>query len=200
MVEYAIAFPDINPSSPIRIFLPKKLVMNFKEDKTRIDLSIGMGAVQLKYLADSDKEEVKEVMQLWGNTYVCILRDDDLEMEANLLPNYLVTQTDQKKKILQWECKSASVQDVESNKEFDIYYSEEIGSNNINWHSPYESIDGLLMEYTFEHMDLKMRLTAKEVKQIPIDNEVFELEKGYKVISKDEFDNKLKELMQTVGM
>ncbi len=200
-IIYKVSFPNIQRGTPLAMLLPKKMQTVFKGPKTKIFLSIGMGTVKLTFLADADKQVVTHIMEVWGNKYICKAEGKDLKIEQSEMPNYKLTNIGAEgKEIAGWNCKKAHVIDKTHNKEFDIYYSDELGANSINWHSPYRAMEACLMEYYYEQMNMNMYLTAKEVIKEAIDDDEFVVDGDYEVISKAEFDNKLKDLMESVGM
>ena len=122
--------------------------------------------------------------------------DDEKSIaEENKKYELIFEETSEKKEIAGYTCKKviATMADDPSVK-FDVYYTEELNINTPNAHTPYDKINGMLMQYRLKKFGLELEFTAKGVEKEKIANEEFELPAYYKVISKQEMDEFFKSI------
>ncbi len=124
-------------------------------------------------------------MGMFKNTYICNLSNETLTQMVNFLDvrqasvddkeeilkenedyKLIIEETPEPKVIAGYTCKRLKVKkEKDPNTTFDVYYTNEMGSEDINSLSPYYQIKGMLMQYRLQKMGLEMEFTAKTVKK-----------------------------------
>ena len=91
-------------------------------------------------------------------------------------------------------CQKANVSIANSTKTFYILYYSNIGFHNPNTNTPYEKIDGLLLDFIIQLKNIDMRLVAKNIEGKEMSDSEFAIPGGYKFISK----SKMEEIITTL--
>jgi hypothetical protein len=85
-------------------------------------------------------------------------------------------------------CRDANITDDQTNKTFKIAYTT-VDVNYPNKGTPYEKIDGLLMDFRLQMKSLNMQLKATKVEEKIISEDEFRIPKGYKLISRRQMED-----------
>lgn len=196
VIVYDLSFPKIGSV----FFLPKEMTTHFKKNKTRIEMS-AMGFFKIIYIADTEKKEVIKIIEIIGSKYACKFNEEELKEEIASLPTFDIDYSGDADKILGYNCKKAVITNEETDEKFAIYYSEELGTKNINWMTPYQEIQALLLNYRYIQNGMEMKLVAKEISKIRVDDIVFKIDKeNYEWLSRKDFDEKIENLMSSVNI
>ena len=97
------------------------------------------------------------------------------------------------KEIAGYKCKKAQAV-LASGATVDVYYTDELGYDNINWSNPYSDIKGVLMEFQVEKYGLTMKLTAREVTTESVEASEFEIKGDFKKIPIEEMEDMLRKI------
>jgi hypothetical protein len=79
---------------------------------------------------------------------------------------------------------------------FDVYYTQELGGDSINYLSPYRDIKGMLMEYRLKKLGLEMCFTAKKVESAEITDNTFEIPAYFKIINRSEMEKLFEDIQK----
>ena len=83
--------------------------------------------------------------------------------------------TDETKKICGYLCNCVKVTFPDNgNKRYKIWYTKEINIKDPNKSTPYEQIDGVLMDFVFLFDNVEMHFSAENVYDMKIDDDIFE--------------------------
>lgn len=80
------------------------------------------------------------------------------------------------------------------NESFAVYYTPDIGGEEVNKLTPYKNIKGMLMDYRITRLGVEMRFIAKKVTGKEIKDTEFEIPDFYKIISRTAFDEEFNKL------
>lgn len=185
IIEYDAEPVDM--SNPMADLAPSKMTVRFKDNKSCVDLSAGMGLFSTTFISDPENLTMTQLIKLLNKKYVHVADTSELRQENHQGPKMFIEKTNETKMIAKYKCKKAIVR-FENNARppFDIYYTNDIAIENPNWSNPFSEIDGVLMEYQLARHGLEMRFTAKTVTPSDIDDEIFEVPEDYKKISHEE--------------
>ena len=178
----------VEESNPMAGYAPGKMTVKFKNNKLAAEMSV-MGVFNTTFIFNPAKKNLIQLVKMFDVKQACI--DDEKAIAAeNKKYELSFEETGDKKEIAGYTCKKviATMVDDPSIK-FDVYYTEEINITNPNAHTPYEKLNGMLMQYRLKKFGLELEFTAKGVEKEKVANEEFELPAFYKVISKKEMDD-----------
>jgi hypothetical protein len=103
-------------------------------------------------------------------------------------PDIEIKHTDSTKRIAGYRCKEAKItyptNRLDHKKQFSIYHTDKINIKGFNKQTPFETIDGVLLEFQLLFYGIPMKFTAKKVKKAEIPDEEFEIPEDYKRINR----------------
>ena len=197
-IEYKISYPKMDKKNFMLDFMPRKMVMKFKEDVYSTNLSAGMGMFRSSFICDQNNNQFIQQVKLINKKYALQLDGDGIKKSISKNPSFTVEHTTEIKNILGYNCKKAIVTvNNEKQDAFTVYYTDKIGLKTPNWCNEFADIDGVMLEYQYEKYDVCMRFTASKIEFKEIDDAEFEISKDYKLISEPEMDKEMKEIFES---
>ena len=182
----------------MRDFMPKKMILKFKDDKYITQLSAGMGMFKTNFIFDLPNRELTQMVKLINKKYVLKLDNEGVAESLTKLPQFNIEFIDETKTILGYECKQALITiDNGLDDVFTIAYTDEINIKKPNWPNQFAIINGVLLEYQYEKYDVCMRFTAKKIHFKEIDESEFEIPENYVELSEAEMDKEMKEIFDS---
>lgn len=176
-------------------FMPKKMILKFKDNRYKTSLSAGMGMFKTNFIIDPDEHQFSQMVKLIDKKYIVTLKGDEVVKSINQLPKYNIEQTGETKKILDYVCEKAIITvDNETNDAFTVFYTNKIYIETPNSTNQFEGIDGLMLEYQYEKYGICMRFKAQDIKFTSIDDSEFEIDTSYTKITEKAMDKE----MQTI--
>lgn len=199
VIEYKISYPDVKKSSFMADFMPRTMVMKFKDGTYTTNLSAGMGMFKSQFICDKDDDSFIQKVKLINKKYALKLEGDHISTSLKNRPQLSVKLTDESKKILGYDCKKATitVKGDTSDFDFNVFYTDQIDIETPNWCTEFAGIDGVLLEYQYKKYDIVMKFTAKKITFQEISDEEFVLEEDYELISEEEMENEMYEIFKS---
>lgn len=196
VVVYDISYPIPFEDKWMERLMPKEMEMQFKDDMLKTELSFGLGMIKIAYLSDKKKEQLFEMLKFMKKKNFSTLNKKDITAMMQTIAAHKITPGTSTKMIAGYTCKNAyvEVKDDTTSYEFECWYTDELGSEDINWCSPFLPIKGVLMEYQIERFDVAMKFVATEVRLVEIPDENFVIPDKYKEISSEEMEENLQQL------
>lgn len=177
----------LDRSNPMADLAPTKMTVRFKDNKSCVDLSAGMGLFSTTFISDPESFTMTQLIKLLNKKYVHVADTIELKKENCAGPKMIIKKTNETKMIAKYKCKKAVVSFENDEKPpFVVYYTSDIAIENPNWSNPFCELDGVLMEYQMTRHGLEMRFTAKTVSATDIDDAIFEIPDDYKKIDGEE--------------
>jgi hypothetical protein len=186
-IKYEIEYMGDSLDTFIQNFLPKYMRIQFKDNCTRNQVQSMSGLLDLTHIKNFREETNIALVTILDKKYKYIEQLDEPSIFFKERPDLKVEYTEETKTIAGFPCKKikVTIPSVEEEKRnFDIYYTDKIHIKGFNDHTPFQSVNGVLMEFQLDFYDIPMKFTATEVKQYEIPSKQFEVPKGYKRINK----------------
>jgi hypothetical protein len=159
-----------NTGSLPKEFLPKNLIVSFKEDKVLFEMLSTFGNSGILNLANPEKGIFDTYFSLFTIKYFYAAVEGEWYPGFDSMEDMILIKTSKTSVICGFNCKNAEVSFPSySDKVFEIWYTDEIGISNPNASTPYSDIDGVLMSFVFLMGPSELHFTAETVyrKQIP---------------------------------
>lgn len=180
----------VDKAHPMADLAPTKMTVRFKDNKSCVDLSAGMGLFSTSFISDPETRTMTQLVKLLNKKYAHVFDSIELRKENEKTPKMAIQKTNETKMIAKYKCRKARVTFPGTDLPgFDIYYTTDINIQNPNWSNPFSEIEGVLLEYQMTRHGMEMHFTAKAVNPIEVDDAVFEVPEDYKVIGKPELDD-----------
>jgi len=200
-ITYSVTFPDIPANSLAHGMLPNEMTLSFKGSKTMIE--VGTMLFSLRKILDSDKKEAIAMLSTSGMPSLAYkITGEELEELISVIPQYEITIQDETKKIAETEGIKAKAKELTTGSTMEFYCSKNPMGDNLNWCSPFEEVQGVLLEYDYQEGNFpKMRLKVTKIEHIAIDDKTFEYDKeDFNWIDKEKFEEKIKTFSNIMSM
>ncbi len=174
-ITYKITYPA-NAVNPIVATLPTTLDMQVSANKARIEMALPFG--KNTFIMNGDELTIYRLVEMETGKYFVKRTKEDFN-KGNVTP--MIMPLKEAKKIAGQNCKSSEVNMVSSGKttKSKIFYSEELGNNNIYFNTSVRSVPGIMLEFEYNIMGIPVQLTAISVEPGRVSNKLFEIPAGY---------------------
>lgn len=193
IIEYEISYLNTNQHFPVQL-LPKIMEMKFNRNFTSYTIEDRLGLFIISNIVDLKDRKHITLIKVFDKKYAYMGEYKEPPLLFDSSVKYDVDYLDDTSRIIGFLCNKAIVKEHNSNKNFDVLYTNSIGINNPNINTPYESIDGMLMNFKLRLKNLDMQLKAKKISNEIIENKQFVIPEGYRFISR----NKMEEIITTL--
>jgi hypothetical protein len=192
VVEYSAVAVD--KSNPMATMAPNKMFIKFKDDKSSLEMSAGMGLFSTSFISDPETKTFTQLVKLLNKKFSLVQAESDYKKNNDSYPIEIIP-TKETKIIAGYKCSKVHIKlkKVPFN-EFDVFYTKELNIKNPNFANPFYMIDGVMMEFQMEKFGMEMKFTATSVKKEIVEDATFEMPADYKPISESEMDNMFKNL------
>lgn len=189
IIEYEITYPDLDSSDIMLEMLPDKMVMKFKKDKFKSNMSAGAGLIEMGIMVDGSQRKMYNLVKIFGDRYVLELTGDEVKVMTDVLPPFQLKSLDEDMKIADADCHKVLLDfGIAKSESYIFYYTNDIQLQDPNWYTPYNEIDGVLLDYRIENYNMHMRLRATKIIPQEINDNEFIIDDRYKHLDKEEFD------------
>jgi hypothetical protein len=196
VVTYEISYPVPFDDKWMERLMPKEMEMQFKDGLLKTELSFAVGMIKIAYLSDQKNRKLYELMKFMKKKNYAIRNQDEVNLMMSEIPPHKITPGNATKMIAGYTCKNAMVEvhNDTTDYEFELWYTEELGSKDLNWCSPFSPIQGVLMEYQIQRFNVTMKFTAKSVDLEEYPEDEFLIPEKYTKISYQEMMENLEQL------
>jgi hypothetical protein len=195
-IEFRITYDKDEVGGYSSSVLPRQMTMEFSGNMVRNTIEGGLGFFSLVNITDLKTYQHTTWLKFIDKKY--IYEGDKRESPCcfGMLSGMKLNYTDRTKEIAGLECRHvlASFPDngIES---FDIWYTEDIDIDNPNSNSPFNDIQGVLLEFNTLMGNANMHMIATRYNAQKIPQKQFQLPKNYRPVSKAEIERILETLM-----
>jgi len=188
-IHYTIEYMGEAGAVP-KEYMPRNLIVSFKDDKILFDISAPFGNIGIYNLANPDEEIYDTYISLLTLRYYYASKPGELNPGFDSMKDLEINRTSRTAVICGFNCKNAEVSSPENgSKVFNIWYTNEIKVKNPNVSTPYHDIDGVLMSFIFFMGPAEMHFTAETVYKKEIPDKTFERREKYLQVSRDEINS-----------
>ena len=185
VIEFNASVVDEN--HPMAGLAPGSATVKFKDNRFQVEMST-MGIFNTTFISDPGKKTLSQLVKFMDIKDACIQTEADLAKD-NQDYALKLEETNETKKIAGYNCKKVKATLAnDPSVTFDVYYTDELGSDSLNYLGPYRSIKGMLMEYRLKKLGLEMKFTATEVKKEEVKDDCFEIPSFYRIVTKPEME------------
>ncbi len=175
----------VDEKHPMAGLAPSAATVKFKDNKFEFSMST-MGIFNTAFISNPSNKTLTQLVKFMDIKDACIQPEKDLTKENDSY-SLKFEETKEVKKIAGYNCKKIKATLLSNpNVCFDVYYTNEIGGDSVNYLSPYKKIKGMLMQYRLKKLGLEMEFTATLVKKEEIKDDVFEVPEHYKKVTSAE--------------
>jgi hypothetical protein len=154
-----------------------------------------IGFFSIRSITDLNTYNNKTLIKVFDKKYVFIGESKDSPLFFTSSKPYKVKFLPDTCRLAGFLCRKATVEDLTSLHSFGVLYSPDASIKNPNNNTPYENIDGLLIQFGIQMKNLDMNLTAKEFNPKKIQDIEFDVPDGYKCITRGQMEEIIKRLL-----
>ena len=175
----------VDDKHPLAGMAPSSATLKFKKDKFIMEMST-MGMFTTMFICNVTAKSLTQMVKFMNIKQACIEGEKDIVFENAEYPLKFEETTDTKI-IAGYKCIRVKVTNLkDSSVTFDVYYTKEMGFENVNSLSPYAPLKGMLMQYRLKKMGLEMQFTAHSIKKAEVPDNTFEVPAYFKIVSREE--------------
>lgn len=175
-------------------FLPKNLIISFKNDKLLYDMS-GLANSGIFNLTNPEKGIYDTYFSIPPRRYYYEGIKGEQYPGFSAMEGMVLKKTTRTAIICGFNCKNAEVTFPDSrDTTYNIWYTNEIKIKNPNASTPFNQIEGVLMNFFFFIGTSEMHFTAEGVYRKAISEEIFERKIKFKRISKEDINKLINKL------
>jgi len=185
IITYKISVEGSSVTDEMKAMMPKTMTMSIKGNKSRSEMIMSMG--KTINISDGDTKTAIMLMDMMGQKIAIESTTDDIMKELGDSPETKVEVTSETKEILGYSCKKAIITIPEDDMELIVYYTDEIGTQALNFDNPqFKDIDGVMLEFEIPNEMFNMHFTAVSIDKKNIDDSEFDIPEGYEIKTKEE--------------
>lgn len=187
-IHYSIEYHGAVGIMPKEV-MPRNLIVSFKANKILFDISAPFGNSGILNLSNPEKGIYDTYISLltWRYFYSATPGEDPPGFDA--MKGMVIRKTSKTGMICGFNCKNAEVTlPGNSDRIFQIWYTNEINVKNPNASTPFREIDGVLMNFFFLMGTAEMHFSAETVYKKDIPDKVFERREKYMRVSRNDID------------
>jgi len=177
-------------------FMPKQMVVSFKDDKILFDITSNIGNSGIKFLSNPDLDISDLYSSLLSYKYYYSAKPGESMPGFSAMEGIEVNKTNRTVDICGYHCQIAEVTfPADRNVVYEVWYTKEIDVDNPNSATPFEEIDGVVMKFFFLIGGIEMHFTAENVYSKEIDDNIFLRRKDYKPATKEGMDTFIEKMI-----
>lgn len=190
IVVYDITYPESDLEQDIMAMLPDKMTTRISGTyKSNETLSAMSNQVEITNSEDMSRIILIDVM---GQKFAIESTKEEIEKENAETGDPVIQYLDDTREIAGYTCKKALVttkDDRGKEHEMEVYYTEELITDDLFFEGKLRNLKGLPLEYTITTDQMKMVFTASEIKKGGVKKKDFEVPDDYKYVTEDELKN-----------
>jgi len=184
-----------NPSSFSSDFLPKELVISFRNDLFATELKAPFGNSGISSIINPKEHVYDTYLNLLSFKYYCEGTPRDLQPGFSAMEGLTLDETGRKSVICGFNCRQVRVTLPGSKTTRYIWYTDDIKVVQPNRLTPYKDIDGVLMDFFYIIGKAELQFTADEVFARQIPDKTFEAKKNYKKVNRSFLDSLIQKMI-----
>ncbi len=196
-ITYEISYLQNNLENIETSLLPKKMTLTFNSNYSLTKIDGFMGLFSISLISEFNNSKDITMVKFFDNKYVhyCDKNEVSSIFEYMNIKN-IKTNNQTTSDYLGFDAKTAQV--FEKGLEpYNIYFTDEIGVSDPNRNNPFRDINGVLLEFQLQLLQLRMNLTAKKVEQKTVTNDVFTVPDEYTTVSRESIILILNKMLET---
>jgi hypothetical protein len=193
-IYYNISYVS-NPSTFSSDFLPKELVIVFRDDMVSTNLRSPIGNAGITTVVNPGENIYDTYLSIFSLRYCFEGNYGDMQPGFSSMNGITVHETGRKSVICGFDCRQARIDFPGSTPSHYVWYTDEIKASDPNRMTPFKDIDGVLMDFFYIIGDAELQFTADEVlvKQIP--DKEFERRKNYRKVTSSHLEMLILKMM-----
>ena len=198
-IIYTVTYPYFTGSKWVKKLLPNQIKVSFTDKIVETSIKKG-NLLESSLLINNEEKTAVGCFSFSGQKFKANFSEGALFDETKEYPkvkDYIFTnEVDTIAGVL---CHKVIVVFSDINwSEITLWYTDQIRTLDMNWCTPYEGVQGVLLAYDINRLGLTMRLKAKEIVEKPIDTLKLNWGKGIEEVNVKEFNHRIEEFFSDI--
>lgn len=193
-IHYKIRYVDRDAVLPDDL-MPDNMIVKFKNDKILMEIMSPIGNNGVYNIIDPEQKQISTFFRIMGMKYYYVGTTEEVSPGIDPLPDMKIEYTDKVSRILDFECRKVIVTLPERDLYYELWYTDEIDIDSPNLSSPFEAIDGVLMNFFFYMGDIIIEFDAEAIYLKDIPDKSFETKENYRRIDRKSMDDLIISMM-----
>lgn len=177
-------------------FLPKNLIVSFKDDKILFEMISSFGNSGILNLANPEKGIFDTYFSIFTLKLFYALKPGEQFPGFDMMKGLVITKTSKTTVLCGFNCKNAQVTIPASpDKVYEIWYTNEIKIKNPNAATPFSDIDGVLLNFFFFLGPAELHFNAETVYKKDIPDEAFERRGKFVQVTREKIDKFINQMI-----
>ena len=169
--------------------LPKTLVVYFKQNKVLFEMTSVFGSSGIINLSNPADKIYDTYFNFFALKYYCENAEEELFPGFDAMEGIAINKTSKTMEICGFHCKNAEITlPSDRNKIMNVWYTHDIDVKNSNTLTPFQEIDGVLMDFFFYFGETEVHFRAENVYSKTINDNTFERRSKYEKVTKEEIN------------
>ena len=196
-IIYDLSYPCLEKNEESLLFLlPKKMIMTFSNDQFKNEFIFPTKSSSLGLINNSYKKNAILLFGLGNNLKYTIIDSNNVDYLLKDLPNYEKTEvSSQEIFFLDKPCNKIKIKCLQNDSIYEIITIKDLKIKNVNWCTPFNMINDVLMEYSVEQYGMEMHFKAVSIKNISPEDDFLQLEKKYSFSTLKEYLKEIKVML-----
>tara|TARA_B100000768_G_scaffold62545_1_gene60613 strand:- start:49 stop:759 length:711 start_codon:yes stop_codon:yes gene_type:complete len=196
-IIYEISYPCLEKNKESLLFLlPKKMIMTFSNDQFKNEFIFNTKSSSLGLINNSYKKNAILLFGLGNNKKYTIIDSNNVDYFLKDLPNYeKTTVSSQELFFLDKPCNKIKIKCLKNDSIYEIITLKDLKIKNVNWCTPFNMINDVIMEYSVEQYGMEMHFKAVSIKNISPEDNFLQLEKKYTFSTMKEYLKEIKAML-----
>ena len=196
-IIYEISYPCLEKNEESLLFLlPKKMIMTFSNSQFKNEFIFNTKSSSLGLINNSYKKNAALLFGLGNNKKYTIIDSNNVDYLLKDLPNYEKTEVSSKEIFfLDKICNKIKIKCLQKDSIYEIITIKDLKIKNVNWCTPFNMINDVLMEYSVEQYGMEMHFKAVSIKNISPENDFLLLEEKYTFSNMKEYLKEIKAML-----
>jgi hypothetical protein len=177
-------------------FLPKNMVVSFKDDKILFEMISPIGNSGILNLTNPKQGILDTYFSLFTLKLFYAVQPGEMFPGFEAMEGMVIKKTSKTSIICGYNCLNAEVSfPVNKDKVYDIWYTNEIDVKNPNTATPFSQIDGVLMNFFFFLGPAELHFDAETIYKKEIPDEAFERRPKFVQVSREKIDKFINQMI-----
>jgi len=186
-IEYRMEYQADSANEQLSQFLPKKMKLFFKNHNTRNSISDVAGIVEFTHIKNFQENSYTTLVDLFNKQYKYVEKSNSHSIFFRSRPEMRIEPTDETKDIAGYTCRKFNIYDSGKQQEqptHAIYSTDEINIRGFTDLTPYQGIEGVLLNFELQIYQIPVKMIATRVVGQKIEEEEFSIPSEYKKVNK----------------
>jgi hypothetical protein len=171
-------------------YMPKTLVVSFKDNKMLFEIAAPIGNSGILNLSNPREDIFDTYLSLFTLKYAYSASRGEIHPGFEGMAGMKINKTNKTAIICGYNCNHAEVTfPGDENKVFNIWYTKEIDVKDPNYATPFNEVEGVLLNFFFFMGSAEMHFTAENVYRKEIPDKTFERKTNFTFVTREQINN-----------